>query len=262
MTTSDAGSLFQEGRLTAAVEAAGDAVRAAPGDASPRLLLAELLLYAGNLERADAVLEATTAVDPTLALVAAEFRQLLRAAVARRQVLHEGRVPEFLGEPTQAQAHLLEALTALRAGDAAAAETAALAAEAARPAVAGTTPDGDFADCRDADDLWSGTFEVLTTNGKYFWIPAERVVSLEFHAPKRPRDLFWRRCTMIVRDGPDGEVYLPALYDGAATDDDALRLGRRTEWSETAPVRGSGQRILLVGDDGIPFRQLTRMEFA
>jgi type VI secretion system protein ImpE len=266
MSEADAGALFHAGRLSDAIEAAGAAVRAAPADAGPRLLLAELLLYADNPQRADAVLEATSAVDPGTTLVVAEFRQLLRAALARRQVLREGRAPEFLHDPTPSQAHLLQALVALRAGDTDAAASAAAAAEAARPATPGRTPDDRFTDCRDADDLWAGTFEVLTTTGKYFWIPAERVASLEFHPPKRPRDLFWRRCSMVVRDGPDGDVFVPALYDHAEaaseTLSDSLRLGRSTEWTATAPVRGSGQRIFLVGDEGVAMQQLTTLEFA
>jgi type VI secretion system protein ImpE len=263
MRTPTAGHLFQEGRLAAAVNAAGEAVRATPNDPAPRMLLAELLLYAGKFERADAVLEATTAVDPGTDLVVAEFRQLLRAATLRRQVLRGGRVPEFLNEPTVTQRHLLEALAALRAGDMAAAAVAADAAEAGRPVVGGRTPDAEFTDCRDADDLWAGTFEVLTTTGKYFWIPMERVVSLEFHPAKRARDLLWRRCTMVVRDGPDGDVYVPALYDdGDTISDDNIRLGRRTEWTETAPVQGTGQRMFLIGDEAVAIQQLTTMDFA
>jgi len=203
-----AGELFREGALQAAIEAANAAVKAAPADTGARILLAELLLFAGNLERADTLLDATSTVDPSAALVVSEFRQLLRAEMARRQVLSEGRPPEFLGQPTPAQTQLLQALVALRAGDQAAAAEAVQAAEAARPAITGRRDGVEFADFRDADDLSIGNFEVLTTTAKVFWIPAERVESVEFHPAKRPRDLFWRRCTMVVRDGPDGDVYL------------------------------------------------------
>ena len=89
-----------------------------------------------------------------------------------------------------------------------------------------------FYDFRDVDDLYAGFFEILTTTGKYFWIPTERVASLEFHPPRRPRDLAWRRATISVTDGPDGEVYLPAIYDCAEPDlADDLRLGQATDWS-------------------------------
>ena len=90
---------------------------------------------------------------------------------------------------------------ALRAGDVAEAARQAEAAEATRPRAPGKHGDAAFDDLRDADDLLAGSFEVLTTTGKYFWIPTERVLALEFHAPKRPRDLLWRRASMSVGQG-------------------------------------------------------------
>ena len=45
---------------------------------------------------------------------------------------------------------------------------------------------------------------------------------------------------------------MPALYDAAAAPDDALRLGRATDWSDEAPVRGLGQRTFLAGDRAVP----------
>lgn len=259
--TDEAGRLFREGRLAEATQAAGAEVRRSPASTGARLLLADLLLLGGSLERADAVLAAAEAVDPQAALPVAEFRQLLRAATARQQVLREGRLPEFLGEPTAAQRLSLEALIALRNGDGAAAAVAVHEAEAARPAVAGEVDGSSFEDLRDADDLWGGNFEVLTMTGKYFWIPIERVESVAFQSPKRPRDLAWRRCTMTVRGGPDGDVFVPALYDAEGEQADTLRLGRETLWSEAEPVRGAGQRIFLVGDEGLSVQQLGTVEF-
>lgn len=264
---SKAGELFLQGDLQAAIAAANDAVRSAPADGGARLLLAELLLFDGKWERADGMLDAASGVDPTLALVAAEFRQLLRAETARRQVVTDGRAPEFLGAPTPTQTHLLEALLALRADDLKGAGEAVQAAEVSRPTVAGQRDGAAFDDFRDADDLSIGNFEVLTTTAKVFWIPTERVESIAFHPPKRPRDLFWRRCTMIVRDGPDGDVYLPALYQSALLPPDTpapdgLRLGRATEWTGADLVRGIGQRVYLAGEEAVPVQQLASLEFA
>jgi type VI secretion system protein ImpE len=225
------------------------------------VLLAEFLLFADDLPRADTVLGTAATVDPSADLVVAAFRQLLRAAMARRQLMRDGRVPDFLGSPTPAQSHLLEALVSMRAGDQDKAEAAAQAAEAARPAVTGTGNGRVFDDFRDVDDLVGGNFEVLTTTGKYFWIPAETVISMEFHPPQRPRDLLWRRCSMMVRNGPEGDVYLPAVYDSGSDVSDAHRLGRATDWSATAPVRGSGQRVFLVGDEAVAIHELGTVDF-
>lgn len=263
-TGETAGSLFRAGRLAAAVDAANAAVRKAPTDLGARVLLAELLAFAGNLERADVILDAASQMQPEAAVVVAEFRQLLRADMARRQLRRDGRVPEFLGEPTDVQRLQLAALVALRAGDMAEAAKLAGEAETARPRVAGTSDGAAFDDFRDADDLCAGSFEVLTTTGKYYWIPTERVATVEFHPPKRPRDLLWRRATMSVNAGPDGDVYLPVVYgseDAALAD--ALKLGRETEWLEQGgPVRGLGQRLFLVGEEAMGIMDLAELAFA
>jgi type VI secretion system protein ImpE len=85
-----AGDLFRQGKLTEAVAAATQAVKAAPADLGQRILLAEMLVFAGNLERADVILDAASQVDPTAAVIVAEFRQLLRAETARRQLYRDG----------------------------------------------------------------------------------------------------------------------------------------------------------------------------
>jgi type VI secretion system protein ImpE len=71
---------------------------------------------------------------------------------------------------------------------------------------------------------------------------------------------------MSVEDGPQGDVYLPAVYYAPAGDaaDDQLRLGRGSDWlgGDGAPMRGRGQRMFLVGDEAIPIMQLESLEFA
>jgi type VI secretion system protein ImpE len=247
--------LFREGKLADSIAAANAAVRKSPSDIGARVLLAELLLFAGNTDRVDVVLDACADLEPTAAVVVAEFRQLLRGEIARRQLFSEGRVPEFLGEPNAAQRLALSALVALRGGDTAEAAKLAAQAEEARVHPSGSTGDGPFDDMRDADDMLATCFEVITTTGKYFWISPERVATLECHPVKRPRDLFWRRATMQVSDGPDGDVYLPTIYPPLQADrelSDALRLGRATDWlqiGDNGPTRGVGAVTLVVGEE-------------
>lgn len=260
-----AGNLFRAGKLTEAVAAANAAVRKSASDIAARVLLAELLLFSGNLERADVILDAARDIEPEAAIGIAEFRQLLRAETARRQLRRDGRVPEFLSEPTESLAAVLEALVALRAGDQADAGRKLAAAESLRPHIAGSAAGQAFDDFRDADDLCAGYFEVLTTTGRYYWIPTEAVEQVQFHPPKRPRDLFWRRASVSVRAGPDGDVYIPAIYytDDAALDG-ALRLGRATDWrgEPDGPVIGVGQRIFLAGEESLPILSATMLDFS
>ena len=82
-TDLQAADLFRAGKLTDAIAAATAAVKQAPTDLGRRVLLAELLLFSGNLERADVILDAASQIDPTALIVVSEFRQLLRAETAK-----------------------------------------------------------------------------------------------------------------------------------------------------------------------------------
>lgn len=261
------GALFRAGRLDDAIAAANATVRRSPAVAGQRVLLAELLLFAGRFERADTVLAAAEVVDPALGLVISEFRHLLRAETARQQCWLEGRVPEFLGESTASLTASLTALAALRHGSEPEAVQAAAEAEATRPRIAGHHAGAAFDDLRDADDLHAGLLEVLTVTGRCFWVPTERVDEAVFHPPQRARDLFWRRCSMSIRGGPDGDVYLPAIYPPIAGSDaavmpDTLRLGRSTDWTGDAVVRGQGQRLFLLGEAAVPIQDLSSLSFS
>jgi type VI secretion system protein ImpE len=248
----NASELFQAGRLGEAIAAATDQVKRNPADASRRGLLAELLCFAGEGEKADRQLDALGELDPQSVLGIAMFRQLIRAEQARRQFFTEGRVPELLDKPSERLGLHLDASIRIREGQHGEAAALLARAEQLRPRSQVVSEGQAFDDIRDLDDLTASFFEVCTTNGKYYWIPMERVELIEFRPPVRPRDLLWRRVHMVVAGGPDGEVYLPALYAGThAETEDQLRLGRSTDWREAdgGPVRGVGQKMFLLGDE-------------
>jgi type VI secretion system protein ImpE len=214
------------------------------------------------------MLDAAALHEPNPAVL--EFRKLLRAEVLRSQVLREGRAPKYQGDDaTPAQKAALRARMLLRLGDVPGANEAVAEIEALRPVAPGRLEDANggsvpFDDLRDADDLWSAEIEVLTTAGDHLLVPVARVRSLSFDAPRRTRDLVWRRCAIDLKDGTEGVVYLPALYLGAAPEtDNALLLGRATDWTDPAdgPVRGRGQRMWLVGDEALPFNSLVTVVF-
>lgn len=262
-----AGDALRAGDIAAALAAATSAVKAAPTDADARWLMAEMLLLTGDAERADRMLDAAALQEPNPAVL--EFRKLLRAEVLRMQVLREGRAPKYQGDdPTPAQQAALRARMMLRLGDVAGANDVAAEIEALRPPAPGTveTANGSapFDDLRDADDLLSAEFEVLTTAGDHLLVPVARVRSLTFDAPRRTRDLIWRRCSIDLKDGTEGVVFMPVIYLGAAGEtDNALLLGRATEWTDPAdgPVRGRGQRMLLAGEEVLPLTSLKTVVF-
>lgn len=261
-----AGDFFKAGDLAAAITAAQSAVKSAPRDSGARWLLAELMLFAGDAERADRMLDAAVLDEPSPAVL--EFRKLLRAEVIRQQVWNEGRAPKFSADDaTPAQTLAIQAAVLARAGEAEDAMTQALAAEEARPKRGGEAVLADgttiaFDDFRDADDLMAPMVEVLTTNGDHILVPVERLVALDFDAPRRPRDLAWRRTTIELEGGTEGVVYMPTIYAAAPGQPDPVRLGRVTEWSEgPGPVRGLGQRVFLIGEEAVALADLSAIRF-
>lgn len=256
---------LEAGQLQEAIKWATDEVKRKPTNTAGRVLLAELLCAAGQLERADLQLDVIAQQDPKAAVGVALFRQLIRAETARRDFYTSGRVPEFLDVPSPHVQMHLQASICLRENNIAEATNLLEQAEAQRPRLKGTCNGKPFDDLRDLDDLMAPVFEVLTSTGKFYWVPMDRVNTIEFRAPERQRDLIWRRALMSVRDGPDGEVFLPATYcnAGAAVEDGVL-LGRVTEWrgGDRAPTRGVGQVSYLVGDESVPVMQMESIDLA
>ena len=68
-----------------------------------------------------------------------------------------------------------------------------------------------------------------------------------------------------MNGGPDGDVYVPALYldpEGAdPAGDGSLRIGDATDWVGDRLVRGRGQRVFLAGEDGLAIRDLSALRF-
>jgi type VI secretion system protein ImpE len=256
--------LYRAGKLDEAVQAALAAVKAAPEDGDARWQLAELSAIAGDLERADKQLDVIGQQRTDMALPTSVFRQLIRAETARREVFTAGRVPEFIGLPSELLKSVLEALTLVRAGQPAQANQLLQQVEATRRRPAGQLDGRPFTDIRDLDDLLAPVLEVLTTTGRYFWTAWENIERIEFEPLKRSRDLLWRPARMSVRGGPDGVVYIPVVYQGTTPEHPGdLRLARGTDWvaPPDGPVRGLGQRTLLVGDIDTPLLECTRLEF-
>lgn len=256
--------LLEEGRLRDAIAAMSDAVKTAPTDTARRSQLAEFLCVAGELERAERQFQAIAEQDPGTAVQVSALRQLVRADMARRQVWGEGRPPEFVTEPTEHARLRLEALMHLREGRLAEAGTCLVQAEAVRPPVAGHHNDVSFSDFRDLDDVIGGLLEVMTTTGKYFWVPLEHVEEIEFARPARVLDGAWSTVQISVRGGPQGEVVIPSIYPLLNTPPrEPVLLGRETNWIEISPdcIRGEGLRCFLVGEESLSIRELGRIVF-
>ncbi len=258
---------FKSGNLREAIKAATADVKAKPTDTDCRALLSDLHCFAGDYERADKHLEAITTLAPGAMIAVSLIRQLIRCEKWRLEFYREGRTPEFLGKPEPRLELQLRASIEMREGNLEEASKLLAEAEEMRSELAVESGETKYSDLRDCDDLLAGVFEVFTSTGKYYWIPMERVLELEPRPIERPRDYLWRQFRMEVKDGPEGEIYLPSIYcsenlDMADHDADPARLGRVSEFTETEPVRGIGRRLFLLGDEAVTVDQLPALTIA
>jgi len=258
--------LYQAGQLNDAVASLIEVVKKKPTDRESRGLLCELMIVQGALERADKQLDLIAHQTPEQAMGVSLYRQLIRAEEAREQFFSQGRVPEVLVEPDTQMQKYLQASICLREGNFQEAQQILEEVEDKRQPLSGVCNGQSFSDFRDLDDRTPAVFEILTSTGKYYWVPFELVSHIEFHAPERPLDLLWRRVTLETKiEHAEGDVYIPCTYyqgdDVSVTE--AQRLGRETDWlgNETEPMRGVGQRLFLVGDDAVSIMELNELSF-
>jgi len=244
--------LFQAGRLSEAVAAQTQEVKAHPTEPDARYFLFVLLCFAGELERASTALNVIAQQDSKLEKSSLVLRSLLAAEDERRRVWMKEGQPLL---PPEASPHLLArigALESFRAGEVELADKALREVEAEVPARGGVLDGEPFDGIRDCDDLLGPVLEVFV-GGRYLWVPIERIGKLELSSPSTAIDLLWIQAELEDIDGETASVYVPALYEGSyASSNEKIRLGQMTDWIDHGGrlFRGSGQRILLTGRAG------------
>jgi type VI secretion system protein ImpE len=247
-----ASDLYKAGRLQEALDAQVQEVKKSPADHGKRLFLFELLCFAGELDRAARQIQAVKYDEVETDAAVQTYAKLLDSERARRTALRDGTKPEFLIDPPPSVNDRLEAISRLR--EKRPAEAAALLAKAnSAVTVKGRLNNNSVEALRDCDDVFGPVLEVMA-QGKYYWLPLEQIDTMVMKAPKFPRDLLWIPARVEIRDGPSGDVFLPALYPFSHEHaDDQVKLGRRTDWKteQDGPAVGVGLRMFLAGDDAI-----------
>lgn len=253
--------LLSENALDEALDAAKAHLKAKPSDQEARNLYIDLLVLAGDYERADnqCGLAVTFAPDATMGF--ALLRNELRGMAARNAWFETGAVPEFPQGPSEIDKLAVKVGIAHREGNGVEAVAELQRLEELRGERAILLNGKRIDDFRDLDDRTPHALEVIMTGGAYLWIDFAKIAELTIEPIARPRDLAFRRAELSLIDGAVAPVLLPAIYHGTGADD-RLRLGRETEWVEepTGITTGRGQRSFLAGDDLASFHDTESLE--
>jgi type VI secretion system protein ImpE len=220
-------------------------VRSDPANAKRRVMLFQLMVLSGQWDRALTQLYVIKEMDRETEDFVRTYREVVRCELFRKEVFGGGKTPLVLGEPQEWMAKLSEAARLLGQGKIQEAAELRGAAFEAAPAVSGSLNGQPFEWIADADVRLGPVCEAIL-NGKYYWIPFERLARVEIEAPSDLRDLIWAPARLTFANGGEQVAFLPARYPGSeGAEDDEIRLCRKTEWRDLGADThvGMGQRM-------------------
>ena len=246
--------LFNQGKLTEAIEVGNTAVAKNPRDLRVRLVLVQLVCFTGDWSRVEKIAKQLNVLDPNHEHIELTnfIDQLSIAENSRRAVWNDGMVPDFLQPPDEVTKKLLWALSCQRSGDVAQYQDALGFVVENAPLLTLNIEGNQQAGFRDLDDQTCIVFEAHTIQGDYLWIPHHTVKAIDVSKPTRLVDHLWSKARLKMVDDTDVIVYLPGIYFGSFGDgvDDSLKLGRETVWKDdTGMDVGFGRRIFGAGDE-------------
>jgi type VI secretion system protein ImpE len=237
---------LKEGDLSGALSTAMQAVRDDPSKAENRTLLFQLLAITGEWDRSLTQLNVAGELDSAALPMVQTYREALGCEALREQVFAGLRSPLVFGDPEQWVALALESVKLSAQGKHKEASTLREQAYELAPSVPGTVNGEAFEWMADADSR-IGPFIEAIVNGKYYWIPMNRIASMKIEAPEDLRDLVWIPAQFSWANGGQSIALLPVRYpDTQSSSNDSLRLSRRTEWDEKSADTffGVGQRMM------------------
>jgi type VI secretion system protein ImpE len=255
--------LIRDGKLAGALIALQDLVRKDASNAKYRIFLFQLLCVMGQWKRSLTQLNVAGELDASTLPMVQTYREAIQCEALRADIFNAGRAPLIFGEPQAWVGTLLEALKAEAAGEPGRAAAARAQAFDAAPANGGSIDGQRFEWIADADPRLGPALEAIV-NGRYFWIPMQRISRIELDAPIDLRDTVWTPVSFTWTNGAQTVGLVPTRYnDTVSSGDAALLMARRTEWIEDGPLRGHGlgQRMLATDAGDYALMDVRVIEF-
>ncbi len=236
----------REGRLEQALDELQQQVREDPANVKPRIFLFQLLAVLGDWNRAMTQLNVLGTMDAGALAMTQAYREALKCEVLRGEIFAGQRSPLVFGEPEQWVALLMEALKLTAQGQHGKSQQLRAMAFEAAPSTSGVIDGQPFEWIADADTRLGPVLEAIV-NGRYYWIPFHRILKIQIDKPADLRDLVWMPAHFAWANGGETVGMIPTRYPGSeASEDNQIRMGRKTDWAELAEDMhaGLGQRML------------------
>jgi type VI secretion system protein ImpE len=259
----DALQLIGKGKLSQALVALQDLVRKDASNPKHRIFLFQLLSVMGQWNRALTQLNVAAELDAAALPMAQTYREAIQCEALRAEIFAGKRLPLVFGEPQPWLALMFEALRQDASGNVVGAARSREQAFEDAPAIGGSIDGNRFEWMGDADQRLGPALEAVV-NGRYFWIPYERISRIEVDPPADLRDLVWTAVTFTWTNGASTVGLVPTRYPDTVTCGvDELLLARRTEWVERGRMSGYGlgQRMLATDSGDYALMDVRAIEF-
>ena len=237
---------LKDGDALRALKLLTEQVRSHPQDAKLRVFLFQLLCVLGQWDRALNQLNVSLELDAGTLPMVQTYREAIACETLRLQVFAGKKVPMLFGEPETWVALLIEAMLREGQGELDAARQLRAQALDQAPATAGTADGQDFAWIADADGRLGPTLEAVI-NGRYYWLPWNRLAKVDIDPPEDLRDAVWMPAHFEFTNGGEVVGLIPTRYPDTDLASGGLQaLSRSTDWRERAPgdFVGLGQRLI------------------
>jgi type VI secretion system protein ImpE len=240
---------LRAGRLADCRQSLQQAIRSNASDPRLRVFLFQLFCVTGEWQRAMNQLEVLASLGPETMMLARVFGPVLQCEILRAKVFAGEHTPIIFGEPQEWMGQLIQANELSAQGKLADAQVLRDKAFEAAPASPGQLDQKPFAWIADADMRLGPMLEVIM-DGHYYWVPVCRIRRLHIEPPADLRDLVWAPAQFVWINGGEASGHIPARYPHTEqSQDDQLRLARKTEWTDRDGfVTGLGQRLFATDE--------------
>lgn len=226
-----------------------DQIRQKPQDFKQRVYLVQLLCILGQWNRALTQLTVAAELDATAIPMKQVYADAIQGEGLRADVFAGKRSPMLFGQPDEWTALLIESVMQAgrgntNDGNADLAEDLRTRAFDAAPSHSGTI-NGEAFDWLCDGDMRLGPVLEAYVNGRYYWIPFDRLTTVKIEAPEDLRDYVWTPAHLTFVNGGETLALIPTRYPGSENSRDGqIQLAKKTEWIEIRPTvfAGLGQR--------------------
>lgn len=250
--------------LKGALEDLQAQVRKDPSEVKHRIFLFQLLAVLGDWERAITQLILVGEMDALSLPMVQTYRQALQCEVLRSDVFAGERAPLVFGKPERWMALLFEALRLTAKGDYQQSQEVRSEAFELAPITSGRVGE-ESAECfewiADADSRLGPMLETII-DGKYYWVPFQRIRKVAFEEPADLRDVVWTPAFFTWANGGESAGLIPTRYPGTeSTGDSAMMLAHKTEWDDSGAglFLGLGQRTLVTDQGEYPLMDVRNL---